>query len=830
MGTKINTTYYGLESSWTANSSWGDDCKRADGQHTFLQLAKNGQLDLANEGNINFSAVPWGVPRCSLTNHSYPLHLAASPDGNFKGFYKPINEDLDDKNNPLVIVSGGGDDISYESGQSTTNARAYQKMRVIGKTAVSGNNLVSTLGADNGTNINSGAAYGESVITYLNYQTCKVIIDKVYLIDKDSVINGVTVANNNYKAVNFDELTSETYDDNWICVGVSCKFVVNNNLASDGTLHPVFANPHKTPLHIRNNYSNDTMQKWVQYHRNVIKSLGRTDSFNVNQISSSYVTYADANTKASNSAYACSGYGTMFCNTSAKQQAFDDVSYKWDMRARWASGNIVLWLKDGEALTDSVKWYNVLDIPDNSADKIFLAVLHEVAFLGFPFVISEDYINEPIGSSYVHLPIFDYEHMVTTGRYVRGTDSLQLNNALWQNIFDDNIPNWDPSYEPPEGGEVTDGDSGDLTNRGLYTNRFSNPSYTVWAFYGSSLGNNGLDDAIAAINNLYITDPDGNEKWTLDFKGSNPSDYIVGLYAYPLAFATSENSYTFTLGAVPFDTINVKHYADNGFITFGSINFNDIPLYGDFRDYPPYSTAELYIPFCGTVDIDLAFFIGHSMSIDMYYDIYTGACSAAIYRDNITLYKVVNGQIGVQLPLTSMRAGDYQNNIHALENALKQNEMRLATSALTLGLSAGAAVATGGASLAVGAGVVTGSAGLLSTMQDRDNIEYKLDHTAPTIAQTGAAETQNGYRVGGIYPTIFIKHAAMIDSYEATIYSQTVGNACCITNVLGDNKGLTVCSKIDTDGISKIVDNITISPTADEINAIKQAVANGIIV
>ena len=115
MATKINTTYYGLESSWTANSSWGDDCKRADSQHTFLQLAKNGDLDLANEGNINFTAVPWGVPRCSLTNHSYPLHLAASPDGNFKGFYKPINDDLDDKNNPLVIVSGGGDDISYES-------------------------------------------------------------------------------------------------------------------------------------------------------------------------------------------------------------------------------------------------------------------------------------------------------------------------------------------------------------------------------------------------------------------------------------------------------------------------------------------------------------------------------------------------------------------------------------------------------------------------------------------------------------------------------------------------------------------------------------------
>ena len=829
MGTKINTTYYGLESSWTANSSWGDDCKRADSQHTFLQLAKNGDLDLANEGNINFTAVPWGVPRCSLTNHSYPLHLAASPDGNFKGFYKPINDDLDDKNNPLVIVSGGGNDISYESGQSTTNARAYQKRRVIGKTAVSGNNLVSTLGADNGSNINGGAAYGESVITYLNYQTTKVIIDKVYLIDKDSVISGVTTANNNLKIINFDELNSENAQltDNDICVGVSCKFVVNNNLASDGTLHPVFANPHKTPLHIRKNYSNDTMQTWVQYHRNVIKSLGRTNDFNVNQTSSSYVTYADANTKASNSAYACHPYATMYCNTSAKQQVFDDVSYKWDMRARWASGNIVLWLKDGEALTDSVKWYNVLDIPDNTADKIFAAILHEVAFLGFPFVISEDYINEPIGSTYVHLPVFDYEHMITTGKYVRGADSLQLNNALWQNIFDDNIPNWDPTYEPPDT-EEQEKDYGDTSNRGGKRGRF--PS-ELNVYLLSSLDYRAF---IGELNAYYsgLTPDD----WTLDFQGVNPSDYILSAYYTPYNFIKSENktgikignitltttAYTLSQGQVGVDPPDKWQY-----FTYGTRTIT--PLYGDFRDYSPYTEIDLYLPFAGTVPLETAYCMGHDITVEYYFDVLTMSGVACVYRDNM-LYKTSDFKLGCQIPVLSTNMGSVQNQISQLEVAQKQNAVRLATGALAVAGGIGATIATGGAALPALVATGTGLLGIASGVEKADELNYQLSHTAPTVAQTGAAEPINNFCVGQLMPKLIIKRPLMLSTKDDTIYSQTVGNACCINNRIGDNTGLTVCSKVDTDGIAKTVDGITISPTADEINAIKQAAANGIIV
>lgn len=827
MATKINTTYYGAESSWTSNSSWGSDCKRADSQHTFLKLAQNGDLDLANEGNINFTAVPWGVPRCSMTNHSYPLHLAASPDGAFKGFYKPINEDLDDKNNPLVIVSGGGNDISYESGQSTTNARAYQKRRVIGKTAVSGNNLVSTLGADNGTNINSGAAYGESVITYLNYQTTKVIIDKVYLIDKDSVVSGVTATNGNLLTVSFDYLTSEAYEDKWICVGVSCKFVVNNNLASDGTLHPVFANPHKTPLHIRNNYSNDTMQTWVQYHRNVIKSLGRTDSFNVNQTSSNYVTYADANTKASNSAYACGPYSTMYCNTSAKEQVFDDVSYKWDMRARWASGNIVLWLKDGEALTDSVKWYNVLDIPDNSADRISQAIMHEVAFLGFPFVISSEYVNEPIGSNKVFLPVFDYEHMITTGNYVNGAASLQLNNALWGNIFDDNIPNWDPTYVPPEG-DQNDEDRGDLTNS--TRNRYSNAGgLAQWVVTQQT-----LLSLQAFLNGTYLPTA---EDLDADFKGTNPQQYIVSVQKYPYDIPYQGTSGTIYIGRNSTSLSGYKLFADWGGVSVLPINaictedFGTIQIpryYDDFRDY--LSKIILFLPFIGTAELDPRLYIGHSVGLIYTIDYNTGSVCAEIKRDGLTM-ETKTATISITIPFMAADMGSYQNALAQLDYSKELTKIKGVQTALTTGFQIGSAALgaynSGGVpGLGQLSAIAAGGAQLAANGTTLDYIDYQIEHTAPSVGTISTASAANAFFMDA-RARILIIRPSMLAGYDPAEYSHTVGNACCRTGRLADFSGYTlaaaaVLNSVTTKGSSPRAAN------EQELQALRRALLNGV--
>lgn len=454
------------------------------------------------------------------------------------------------------------------------------------------------------------------------------------------------------------------------------------------------------------------------------------------------------------------------------------------------------------------KWYEYpyIEVTDDNVDAFKDYALEQIAYLGFPFVYDPDNAARgQIGDLGVYLPVFD-ENGVTTGNYEEGTNALRLPNSEW--IDGREGAGYDPDRREND-------DFGYLYNP--FTDSRFGTALNVWTMYQQD-----MIDVIDSINNLWLQDPDGNSKWQLNFKGSNPDDYIVSCKAMLLDIGHTQESYTFKLGPVSFDHISCYKYADTGHFSFGSIDIK--AYYGDFRDYSPYTSMELYIPLCGTVDIDPEFFIGHSMEIIMMYDVYTGACTAGIYRDHYTLYKAVNGQIGADIPVSVQQMGTYQNTIHALQAAQKQNEIRLAASAAAVAVGAAtilAAPATGGASLIAGAGLISGAASILSGAEQEKNYDYQISHTQPVPAQTTAAETQNNFCLGQRYAILYIKRAKMLSSYDAEIYSHTIGNACLINGYVGSQTGLVVCNSVDLSGVPA---------TVEEINAIKQALANGVYV
>lgn len=453
-------------------------------------------------------------------------------------------------------------------------------------------------------------------------------------------------------------------------------------------------------------------------------------------------------------------------------------------------------------------------------------VLKDVAYLGFWF--SEDSATagngatgETCNSPLMHIPIFD-KYGITTGEYKSGVAASLEDNAKWQDPFKDN------PYKPGDGEhDNDDNDFGDLGN-GSRFGRF--PTYLkVWLTDVTE-----FNEFVSAVNDLYITDPDGVQQWQIDFKGVNPSDYIVAAYVAPFEIPKTSTTFPIQLGVVTFDSsivpsgIMAYKYAyldtDSDGNLAGSYDCGSVQIpayYGDFRDYGPYTSIELYIPMCGTVNLDPEYFVGHSVNVQYFYDVYTMSLSAGIYRDGITLYKVVNGVAGSEIPLTALRMGDYQNAVHNIEQALKRNEMSTAFGALTLGASAAGAVASGGASLLTAAGALTGSKGIIQGLDEREDLYYNLNHKQPSIAQTNAVESQNSFCVGGVYPHIFIKRAKMAQDYDANTYSHTVGNACIIQSLIGDMSGLIRCSNVDLSGIPA---------TADEITAINTALKSGIYV
>jgi len=522
--------------------------------------------------------------------------------------------------------------------------------------------------------------------------------------------------------------------------------------------------------------------------------------------------------------------GLIRSNSFGAMHYYNDLT-DWQKALQWWSwhGNPVSYMDDN--------WTIYQQNPADSGDKVVRPIfnyegktaqqvvdyfLKQVALLGFPFAIDPNDSQGEIGSNNsICLPLFSNDG-ITTGEYVQGIDCRNVPNFAWRdNVWTKN--KYDPNKDPE------DDDKGDLNNYGRW-NMF-NTGLTTYAMTYQD-----LMLLMARLNTLYTNDPDGVEKLQRDFEGSNPGDYIVGAYATVCDLEVSNTTSTVKIGPVEFtghDVHTVVH-GSNGHFDCGSVKL--IPNFYDFRDFEPYTTVELYLPLCGTVKLDIPFFMGHEVNVQYWYDYATMSCTAAIYRDSTTLYKTVNGAIGAQIPISALRMGDYQNSINMLklndkqlEDQLWVNTAKFLTSLVGTGLALGLAPETGGLSMLPAMGALASVSSVSSLMSsgaslanNHSKIQYQLEHSTPGISSTGCADPQNAFSVGSMYPFLFIKRAKMLDNYDKNIYGDTVGFACCYQSYVKDESGLIVASDIKCDGLS--------GATLEEINMIKTDFANGVIV
>lgn len=415
----------------------------------------------------------------------------------------------------------------------------------------------------------------------------------------------------------------------------------------------------------------------------------------------------------------------------------------------------------------------------------------------------------------------------TTGNYKRGAAAAADLQALWGTDWRDNVNyKGDESYK-------NQGDTGDLTSVFHRLSLGGSLTYYVGTPYA-------MDSLITTINSGY--QPASNDQFVLDFKGTNPADYVCTVMYYPAEFQCPYTAGTFTtihIGAIsPTFPPNLLAQADveaGYYKEFSPINI--MPYFNDFRDYAPYTTISLYVPFCGTVDLDPALFIGHTLIVRLFIDYLTGNCTGVIMRDD-TVIDTVSGSCGVSIPLTALNTGSYQNAIKSAEIALKQAEINRKTAWLgamgALGTTLGGAAM--GNPMAIGAGVA-GGMGVVTAIQQttltKELAEYNLDHIAPAVCNVSAASPCNA--LGLDYDIhLLIKRCRTVEGFDEGLYSQTVGHACCINDVLGNYSGLTVCSNVKLDSV--VSDIVTIgadtfggnAATADEIALIKQCLNDGV--
>lgn len=420
----------------------------------------------------------------------------------------------------------------------------------------------------------------------------------------------------------------------------------------------------------------------------------------------------------------------------------------------------------------------------------------------------------------------------TDGTYTRGTDNTTANNWTWKTASESK---YDPDRPPPSpeneySTETTFNSIGDVATM---TKRYVLTGATVkllaqqlWTITENMITVGGNIDFSELSNKL------------LDqFLTSNPIDCIVSLQRYPMEIPAVGDT-TIVLGK--YDTsLHAKPMEKTAF--FYLFNGNTInPKFGDsFLDYQPFTKMELYVPFCGTIQINPADILGRKLNVQLVVDFTTGTATGFVMSDNLVI-ETVNGNIAIDIPVTGIQqttvASNLYNAIAQRSNAYKQED-----------ITGWNRVSLGGAlemfwGDAMGASDTFGIKGKKTLQREiaatnREKADYDLTHQSAPIHIIGSASPAGGWaidlncRLLIYYPTgdvIRDANPPQWDNLQLARYGRTTGFACCVEKAIGEmGSGLVVGTAPRLDLMTT---NTLHNPaTIEELDMIRAAIEEGVI-
>lgn len=142
--------------------------------------------------------------------------------------------------------------------------------------------------------------------------------------------------------------------------------------------------------------------------------------------------------------------------------------------------------------------------------------------------------------------------------------------------------------------------------------------------------------------------------------GDNQANAIIGCQYFPfdasLVCSLESSSGPIWVGGWESQNATGKKVNMNDkVITVGEFFLPD--MFKDVRDYEPYTNIYVQLPYCGTYQLSVQKYINKTVKIEYAVDIFTGACTALIYANNILLDSM-DGMIGSQRPVTGRTAAN----------------------------------------------------------------------------------------------------------------------------------------------------------------------------
>ena len=370
------------------------------------------------------------------------------------------------------------------------------------------------------------------------------------------------------------------------------------------------------------------------------------------------------------------------------------------------------------------------------------------------------------------------------GVYTHGTDNEEQQQYTWSSTNDS-------TYNPEQTYDNTKYD-----NATHFNTQASVGSCNKRYIITEEVLNKCVGELATALT-TYTTDTT-QESSLKAFLTNNPMDCIISLKKFPV---NNIPGYSLTPTQLKFGAYTssdativgrelTKAWSQYDF-TFSNNNRNGIyPVYGDtFLDYEPYTRAELIIPFCGTVQIPLANFMGHDIRVRLIIDFVTGACTAFIMRDLMAVMSI-SGQAGVDIGISGVQTATLDSqitNANMQYKAAQLNAKETTVSAFAQTISSGLKADVGGVIERGVSNYYNMEHAALYEQQAQYNAEHVQVPFKQLSASTGVISLAYEQAC-----RLVIYRPKLSPDYDADVYAKTVGFACLKNGKVSDFSGLTV--------------------------------------
>lgn len=315
-----------------------------------------------------------------------------------------------------------------------------------------------------------------------------------------------------------------------------------------------------------------------------------------------------------------------------------------------------------------------------------------------------------------------------------------------------------------------------------------------------------------------------------EFLTISPIDTIISLKLFPYDTGQDKNNpIGIKLGRY---ATGIPAYKTQQFeiLDFGTLDIfayfgNDVQ--GDWRDRETKYT--LYAPFCGTLELDPAFYMGKTIGLEYKIDQITGACTASIYMTDSrgrTIYPdSISGVCAVDIPITGLDQATIQSQIFNANQQLKLANINAATSIINSALQIGGAAMQGDAASAA-TSFIGGVGSFIKSNAGVESAQYNLTHNKTAPRQVGNASPLSAM-LGDWIPRIIISRPVdPLKKSELKKYAELKGFSCIIPDKINGHSGFVQAVNV------KLIppQEATVPMTEPEAELIRSLLAAGIYI